>query len=308
MSFRELERATRQLSGDYRDAHPPLEMSAIDTLAYAVTRLPATETACRNALQAICDVQPGFQPRSHLDLGSGCGAGLLAARDLWPDLVHQTGIDHDRQMSLLGTRLVPTKSHVVCKELAQWASSAREPVADLVTASYSLGELPGAVGDAVVLAAWRATGGVLLLVEPGTPRGFADICRWRSILIGEGARVTAPCPHDDDCPMLPGDWCHFAARVERSVLHRRLKRGSAGYEDERFSYVALMRPQLAHLMAGNTPAEGLPRSARVIRHPWRSKGRVDLTLCTAEGLRRETVRRNDPGYRTASRARWGARL
>lgn len=104
-----------------------------------------------------------------------------------------------------------------------------------------------------------AAGGVLLLVEPGTPAGAAHIQRARTQLLeaaagaaaagGSGAsqaHVVAPCPHDGTCPMEGRpSWCHFVQRFQRTQLQRAAK-ASAGiqprtYQDERFSYVAIAR-------------------------------------------------------------------
>ena len=94
--------------------------------------------------------------------------------------------------------------------------------------------------------------------------------------------------------MTGADWCHFAARVERSALHRRLKGGALGHEDEKFTYVAVSRVPV------------VPVPARVVRHPLRRPGHAALELCTPTGLvRRAVTKRERQAWRAARRARWG---
>jgi ribosomal protein RSM22 (predicted rRNA methylase) len=104
--------------------------------------------------------------------------------------------------------------------------------------------------------------------------------------------VVAPCPHQAACP---NDWCHFAARIGRTSVHRRLKGGELSYEDEKFSYVAAARD-----LSGGTPG-------RVVRRTQQRKGLVSLPLCTAEGvLRTELVsKRQGDRYRAARDVDWG---
>ncbi|AYG83227.1 hypothetical protein DWB77_05423 [Streptomyces hundungensis] len=145
-------------------------------------------------------------------------------------------------------------------------------------------------------AAAAAATGAVVIVEPGTPDGYARIIEARDRLIAAGLHIAAPCPHSAACPIEPGtDWCHFSARVSRSSLHRQVKGGSLAYEDEKFSYLAATR----------FPPE--PAAARVIRRPQIRKGQVLLELCTAqEQLRRETVsKRHGTLYRAARDAEWG---
>ncbi|AKH82079.1 rRNA methyltransferase [Streptomyces sp. CNQ-509] len=176
------------------------------------------------------------------------------------------------------------------------AGSAWAP-AGLVTVSYVLGELPEDVRREVVAEAARGARGAVVVVEPGTPDGYRRVLAARRQLVDAGYEVLAPCPHSARCPMEgTADWCHFAARVQRSALHRRVKGGELGHEDEKFSYVAAVR----------VPA-GAPAPARVVRHPQLRKGLVLLELCTAgEGLARTTVsKRQGPRYRAARDVRWG---
>jgi ribosomal protein RSM22 (predicted rRNA methylase) len=122
--------------------------------------------------------------------------------------------------------------------------------------------------------------------------------------------VVAPCPHGAPCPLAtagPPDWCHFAVRVNRSSLHRRVKGATLGYEDEKFAYVAAVAPGAA--------GAAVDPSARVLRNPVRRKGLVQLRLCTvavdASGRAEPSVgdvtisRRQGARYRAARDVSWG---
>jgi ribosomal protein RSM22 (predicted rRNA methylase) len=177
---------------------------------------------------------------------------------------------------------------------ADLAASLPPAPQDIVLISYVLGELAPAVRDAVIDRAWQATAGILVIIEPGTPAGYERVIHARTRLIEHGGFVTAPCPHDAPCPLAGTDWCHFAVRLPRSKEHRAAKGAELGYEDEKFSYIAVSRTP-----TGRTPA-------RVIRHPRTHPGRIDLRLCTAEGIETATVTKRDKDrFRRARKAAWG---
>ncbi|HWB96058.1 MAG TPA: small ribosomal subunit Rsm22 family protein, partial [Bryobacteraceae bacterium] len=156
------------------------------------------------------------------------------------------------------------------------------------------GELSGPSALEVAARLWHACQVALVVIEPGTPKGFSLIRQIRDSLLAQGANMLAPCPAASPCPIASPDWCHFSQRVERSSLHRRLKDGALGYEDEKFSYVALARMPVA-----------LP-PARIIRHPRHQPGLITLDLCRAGVLDAVKVPRRDrERFREARRARWG---
>ncbi len=121
------------------------------------------------------------------------------------------------------------------------AALANADAADLVIASYMINEIGDAEQRALAELMWEKTRDTLLVVEPGTPAGYARIIALRDHLIGLGAHVAAPCPHDAKCPLQAPDWCHFTQRLQRSRAHKQVKGAELPFEDERFSYVALMR-------------------------------------------------------------------
>ncbi|MFD3524669.1 small ribosomal subunit Rsm22 family protein [Streptomyces sp. NPDC058653] len=307
--------AVERLIANYRGVTPtgtPLLRDRSDVAAYAAYRMPATFEAVRSALDALADAAPGWTPGSHVDVGGGTGAAVWAAEATWPAAENGGGgagataggrstsvLDWAEPALALGRELAAGSGAPALRD-AEWrrtriGAGLRLPACDLVTVSYVLGELTDADRGALVTEAARA-GQAVVIVEPGTPDGYGRIIEARDLLIGAGLRVAAPCPHSGACPIEPGaDWCHFAARVSRSSLHRQVKGGSLAYEDEKFSYVAAVR-------FGAEPVR-----ARVTRKPQTRKGQMLLDLCTKDdGLRRETVsKRHGSLYRAARDASWG---
>lgn len=300
---RQAAQATGRLIENYRGRTPtdaPVLRDRSDVVAYAAYRMPATFEAVRSALGAFRAAAPEWTPATHVDIGGGTGAAIWATAATWPDGARATTVlDWAEPALALGRELARGAEARALRE-ARWQRRAigdglaLPDATDLVTVSYVLGELTDADRRAVVDEAARAARAVVL-VEPGTPDGYLRIREARERLLAAGLRVQAPCPHSATCPIEPGtDWCHFAARVSRSSLHRQVKGGSLPYEDEKFAYVA----------AARFPAA--PADARVVRRPQLRKGQVLLDVCTRDGLRRETVtKRQGPHYRAARDTDWG---
>ncbi|HST65885.1 MAG TPA: small ribosomal subunit Rsm22 family protein [Mycobacteriales bacterium] len=286
----DLQRAVAALTAAYRTGVPPGDVLGTPQAAraYAAYRMPATYAAVRAALRAA---GPGLgEPGTLLDLGGGTGAAVWAAAATLPSLRAATVLDRSRDALALGRALA---GHATAPLVtgATWTLGALGGTADLVTVAYVLGELPEG-GRALVEQAAAAP--AVAIVEPGTPAGHQRVLRARDILLRQGFSVVAPCPHDRECPWAQGpDWCHFAARLPRSALHRQVKGGTLGWEDEKFSYVVAVRGPAAKA------------AGRIVRHPYRRKGLVELAVC-ADGI--ETVRvsrRQGPVYQAAKDAGWG---
>lgn len=305
---RQATQAVERLIANYRGRTPtdtPVLRDQADVIAYAAYRMPATFEAVRAALAAFRARAGEWAPAGHVDIGGGTGAASWAVADAWPpgtDPHTTTVLDWSQPALDLGRTLSRHASHPALRD-SRWQCQAigaalTLPDTDLVTVSYVLGELPDAERESVIERAARAARAVVV-VEPGTPAGYARVITARRQLIDAGLTVLAPCPHDGGCPVTGTDWCHFAARVSRSALHRQVKGGSLPYEDEKFSYVAAWREP-----AGSVGAEP---AARVVRHPQIRKGQVLLDLCTPDdGLRRVTVsKRHGDRYRAARDAEWG---
>ncbi|MEU4655895.1 small ribosomal subunit Rsm22 family protein [Streptomyces sp. NPDC023723] len=297
---RQAARAVERLIANYRGATPtdaPILRDRADVAAYAAYRMPATFEAVRSALAAFAAAVPGWAPATHTDLGGGTGAATWAVGATWDGPRDSTVLDWAEPALALGREIAaadPALTAVRWQRARIGAALTLAPT-DLVTVSYVLNELAAADRTALVDATAAAARAVVI-VEPGTPDGYARTIEARDRLIAAGFRIAAPCPHSAACPIAPGtDWCHFSARVSRSSLHRQVKGGSLAYEDEKFAYVAATR----------RPAD--PAAARVVRRPQLRKGQVLLDLCETEpALRRSTVtKRHGDLYRAARDTDWG---
>jgi ribosomal protein RSM22 (predicted rRNA methylase) len=285
-------RAVAKISGRYHaeGARSTGRLSDVERAAYVAVRAPAIYGALREVFAELQARIPDAQVGTLLDLGAGPGTAAWAAASVWPALSEITCIERDRGLIELGRRLTRMAP-------ARWIEADLDdtsplPRADLVVLSYVAGELdaPGPLIDR----AWAAAALALVIVEPGTPRGFSAIRAARAQLIRSGAAIAAPCPHAGECPMNTPDWCHFAARIERSKLHRQLKSGELGHEDEKFSYVIASRAPVCAAVS------------RVVRHPWITPGLIRLELCTVANVKSRTVRKREKElFRLARKAHWG---
>jgi ribosomal protein RSM22 (predicted rRNA methylase) len=181
--------------------------------------------------------------------------------------------------------------------LGERADAALRDIApsDLVVMAYVLDELEPDTRGPLVGRLWDATGDTLVLVEPGTSAGWQRILAARDRLIAAGAHILAPCPHARPCPVTPPDWCHFAARIDRSRRHREAKGGTVPWEDEKFVYLAASR---------HPPAS---RTARVLAPPRIAKSGVALKLCLPGGelAQRAIAAREGAAFKRARKLGWG---
>lgn len=300
-SLRQVGQATRDLSARYRAGNQtgtPVARSSEDVLAYAAYRLPATYAATVAAFSALRELREDWAPRTVLDLGAGLGAGLWAAAAVWPEVERITAVDVQPSMIALGRELAASSPDPVVRS-AEWTKGDVLTVPltqryDLVLISYVLSELnPGRVGE-LLDRAWGVTDGNLVVVEPGTPAGFERVAVAQDRLVGQGGFAIAPCPHTPRCIVGEGDWLHFSVRLPRGEVHRLVKSSALGYEDEKYSYVAISRRPLERSYS------------RITRHPQIRPGNVSLQLCTPAGPKTVVVSKRDGElFKRARKANWG---
>jgi ribosomal protein RSM22 (predicted rRNA methylase) len=322
----------------------PALATRTDAAAYAAYRMPATAAAAGLALRQARLSVPGWRPATLLDFGAGTGSMAWAVATELPSVDAMTLLEQSaaaigigqailaaaRDADLpaatwrtwrlpVGQRAAGQSGDLLALDQPAGGLTSRPddrpagslppvglPTADLATISYLLGELTDAQQAAILALAVRAAPAVML-IEPGTPAGHRRILTARDRLLAAGYRLAAPCPHENACPLaVAGDWCHFAARLPRSAMHRQVKGAELGYEDEKFSYVAAVRPDKAR--PGAPPEPVLPPD-RIVRRPQQRKGLVTLELCRHDGSAgRELVGKSaGEAYREARKSSWGDR-
>jgi ribosomal protein RSM22 (predicted rRNA methylase) len=286
---------TARLSLSYRKG---ANSSSVDLSAYVVSRVPATFASNVKVHEALSQALPEFAPQSLLDIGAGPGTASWAALARWPNITSIFQCEQDQSFAWLAAKLNAESGLEALRQskLIQKSEAGLAPdiKAELVIASYMLAELPLDTMPPVAKRLWDRTEDVLLLIEPGTPQGFARLRIVRETLLGQGAFVIAPCTHQNICPMAGSNWCHFKTRVQRSREHMHAKQATVPFEDESFSYLILSRNVLQQT------------GGRIIAPVSINKVAASLPLCSSSGLHDEMIASRDkPAYKRAKKVRWG---
>ncbi len=186
------------ISKTYRDGGGSAAIrTETDALAYALARMPATYAALAATLNAFCEIMPHFAPASLLDIGAGPGTASWAAAETFASLHRFTLIDANSALRALAldlgrdsTRLRQMHYH---QGEARAALADAEP-ADLVVASYMIAEISDAEQGMLAELMWAKTRDTLLIVEPGTPSGYARIIALRAATDRVGRACRSPLP------------------------------------------------------------------------------------------------------------------
>lgn len=264
--------------------------------AYSVVRMPATFGSVYSALKYTLEILDS-EFSSLIDVGAGTGAASWAADSLI-NLKKITCLEREDKMRNLGSKIMQNGSDVL--KNAEWIkydiiNDEFQNKADIVITSYMLNELSENLRIKAVDKLYNMTENLLIIIEPGTPVGFNNIRNAREYLLKNGAHIVSPCPSEDICPIKENDWCHFSCRIQRSRLHRILKKGDAPYEDEKFSYIAVSKNSFESKM-----------HSRVLRHPIVNKGRITLEICSDNKIENVSLTKKDGTlYKTAKKLKWG---
>ncbi len=288
-----------QISKTYRNSgNSRIITSEADALAYALVRMPATYAAITACLNALLEVRADFAPVNLLDVGAGPGTASWAAAEIFSSLENFMLLDINAALQTLALELGREHARLAAMTCRRDPNALDEAEpADLVIASYLIGEVGEAERRTLAERLWAKARDTLLVVEPGTPAGYERIIELRAQLIAAGAHVAAPCPHDEKCPLSAPDWCHFSQRLPRLRAHIQVKGTELPFEDEKFSYVVLTRNPAAKTFSC------------VLAPPVLNKVEVSAKLCTADGLKLAKVpHRDKAAYAKARRWRWGEAL
>jgi ribosomal protein RSM22 (predicted rRNA methylase) len=296
----------RRLSQGYREGQPSSRFvrKREDALAYALSRMPATYAAVTAVLERLLEVRPDFHPRALLDVGAGPGTASWAALEIWPDIAQASMIENNRDFVRLARHLGLIAPHAALREAeirAEDITDLRQVYGayDLTIVSYACTELDPASARRLILELLCSTRGCVVVVEPGTSRDHARLMDLRQASLAAGARVVAPCPHQDGCPLTGGDWCHFSVRLPRSRTHMRLKAATVPYEDEPYSYLVLETGVPAAL-----PVEG---AGRVLKPARQAKSGVVFDACLPDGRHGPVAisSRDKVAFKVAKKTGWG---
>lgn len=301
----DLVRAAEDISRRYRregDSGTFQIESESEAYAYMAARMPATYAVNQRILLELQKIYPLFSPVRVLDVGAGPATASLSASQFYPSIASIELLEVNQFFVSIGQRVMSDYIRAgrwMQGGLHQIEKNTKEERYDLVLCSYVLNEIPLSDIEKTVEKLLSTCSDTIIIIEPGTPHGAEIIGKVRAwAAITKSIDVLAPCSHTGACPLqeYTSRWCHFSVRTSRSKLHKALKGGDLGYEDEKFSYIILSRQK---------PAE--QSGYRVIGNPTGTKIR-ELQICGKNGAETLRISKSHPLYKRAKKVEWGDSL
>ena len=284
-NIKDLKNAASNLSKRYMEEKRTGEtflVNELDNVAYSVIRMPATYSAIRTCLEKIKEIYD-FDFKSMIDIGSGTGAAEWAATDLYT-LEDIVCIEREKVMRDISKKYFSYSDELKNVKFidADILKEDINEVKELCVLSYIINELSEENRLNVIMKALELTNNVLLVVEPGTPEGFMNIKKIRDYCYEKGYQIIAPCTNFcGRCDIPENDWCASSVRVQRTKEHKYLKDADVGFEDEKFSYIAISKEKI--------DLKSFEEKRRILRHPKIENGKITVKICNKGEIKEDII-------------------
>ena len=271
----------------------------LDTISYSVIRMPATYSAIRTCLEKIKELND-FEIKSLLDIGSGTGAAEWAVNDVF-EVNNIVCLEREQAMRELSKKYFSYSDEFKNIEFidADIVNEKLNISKDLCILSYIINELSKENRLKVIDKVLSCTNKILLIVEPGTPEGFYNVKMLRDYLYEKGYEIIAPCTgFNGRCDIKEDDWCASSVRVQRTKVHKYLKDADVGFEDEKFSYIAINVSKNKLNIEKNFK--------RILRHPKIQNGRIEVKTCMQGEIKEEVItKKNKEDFKALKKKKIG---
>ncbi len=296
-------------------------------VAYLYSRMPYTYQVCKRILNELLFRMPDFKPKSVLDFGAGLGSALWASFHTYEGLITKyAAVEPNRDMRRLGkflTSSINTETLWVESLTMIPGAGIERGKFDLIFISHVLQEIPTAKLRLMVLETlWNrlSSDGVLVIVEPGSPKGFrfiTDIRKWIIEKGREDANIIGPCPHHNACPLADkaSTWCHFSQlsyKYEKDVITKTQK--EKHIFNEKFTYLAVKKGKIPSVVYQSEQEAKSPEDKsffweRIIRPVIAKHKHRIVDLCTKRGkFERRVIAKSHGaagGYKSIKKFNWG---
>ncbi|HWY79574.1 MAG TPA: small ribosomal subunit Rsm22 family protein [Candidatus Sulfotelmatobacter sp.] len=276
----------------------------VDALAYLGLRVPATYAQVFGVLNTVQEMIPLWRPTSLLDIGSGPGTATWAAISLWQELNKITCIDENRDFTSLGKQIIKDLGII---QQVNWKNrnlslgiEEEKNSYDLVIISNVLNELHPIAQEKLIGQAFNCCNGLLIIIEPGTPRGSQLVSSIAQKLSKVGillAPYIANTFVEDE-----GYYLHFPQRFIRPDFQRRIRQQmrensevASDWEESKYSYVVISKFSVENNYW-----------ARIVGETESKKGFLEVPVITRENITKiKVMKRDKEAFTFAKRLRWG---
>lgn len=275
-----------------------------DTIAYLALRTPATYAQIFGSLLQISELAPFFKPKSVLDIGSGPGTGIWAAKTVWDSIEDATCIDKNEHLLVTGKEITNKANIIKNVTWKKWDSVKDDtlnlPMSDIVIVANVLNEMSDSQAKYLLDQAYNRCRFLMIIIEPGTSFGI-DIIEKATRSFPNKIVLIAPYINNNFV-IDKKTWLHFSQRFIRPEFQRRIRKrmrtdplSASDWEETKYAYLAI----------GKLPVEN-KIWGKVVGPTLKQKGFLEIPILTKDSITKiKVLKRNKKQYTFAKNIKWG---